>query len=219
MNPTRCAMSAILALTLLATTTGCGLNDPGQEQHGGTTVMLVGLSKQEAADQDATTLGCARTTISWAAKEGSNLIMAPVSLPGEEQWLTVDFALRTSAEQTNPVAAKRLQVKQGALADSDLAEIQRHTPKREALNLLADAIHGSRLLNYQRGPRTLILCTSGQQHSPELTLGPRVMSHNSIYATLASLQAELEPMRLTRVIFGAAGDAEQPNQSLTELAA
>jgi hypothetical protein len=220
MRSTRHNILIVLALLGLAsTTTGCVGTDPTRGQHGGTTMLLVGLSAQEKADQHATTLGCAKETISWAAKEGSELIMAPVGQPGEEQWKTVDFALHTSAQQTNPFAAKRWRTQQSSVANKDLAVIQSHTPQRKSLDMLATATDGSRVLNYQHGPRTLVLCTAAQQSSREFTLGSTPMSHSGIEATLARLQPELEPMRLTRVVFGAAGDAEQTNQSLTEQAA
>ncbi len=182
-------------------------------------MLLVRLSALETADQHATTLGCASETISWDAREGSELVMAPVGLPGEERWLTVDFALHTSAQQSNPFAAKRWRAKQSSVAARGLGEMRLHAPRHEPLDLLAAATDGSRVLNYHHGPRTLVLCAAARQRSRELTLGSTPMSSSAIEATLARLQPALEPMRLTRVIFGASGDAEQTNQSLSEQAA
>jgi hypothetical protein len=209
----------LLLAALMCAISGCSLGSQKRGQHMGTTVMLVGLSGEETADGDETTLDCAKATIAWAAAEGSKLIMAPVGLPGDERWLTVDFALRTAAQQTNAVAARRWREEQSAVAERDLTAIRQAAPRQEALNMLAAATDGSRLLNYQHGPRTLVLCAAGQQRSPGTVLGAHVMSRSQIYAMLANLQPELEPMRLTRVVFGAAGDTALPDQSLGELAA
>jgi hypothetical protein len=144
--------------------------------------------------------------------------MAPIGLPRREQWQTVRFELQTDAQRTNPYAAKRWRERQSKIASGDLAALRQHDAGRDSLDLLAAATDGSRVLNYQHGPRTLVLCTAGQQRSPELTLGPAPLPPPAIMATLRRLQPELEPMRLTRVVFGAAGDAEQTQQSLTEQA-
>ncbi len=213
-------LCATVALVVFACSSGgCSWLSQTRNQHGGTTALLIGLSAQETADQHATTLDCARATISWAAQEGSKLIMAPVGLPEKEQWPAVDFALHTSAQKSNPVAARHWREKQSKKAEEDLAQIQAKAAPAGSADVLASATGTSRLLNYQHGPRTLVLCTSAQQSSPELKLTPKAMSHHAIEVKLAQLQPKLEPMRLTRVVFGAAGDAEQKNQSLTEQAA
>ncbi|HEY3960116.1 MAG TPA: hypothetical protein VGL68_06340 [Solirubrobacteraceae bacterium] len=219
MKSIRFRMLVTLALSATGcTVAGCALPSQTQGQHGGTTVMLVGLWARETNDQHATTLGCARETIAWAAKEGSELVIAPVGLPGEEQWITANFALQTSAQRTNPFAAKRWQGKQRSVAENGLMTMERQASQEESLDLLAAATDGSRLLNYRRGPRVLILCASAQQVSPEFTIGNAPMSQHAIQRALYSLESKLEPMRLTRVVFGAAGDAEQTGQSFTEQA-
>jgi hypothetical protein len=212
------ALATLAALGLTGMMSGCGWFSQTRGQHAGTTVLLVGLSAQERAARGASTLGCARSTVTWAAKQGSTLIMAPIGLPGAEHWQTVNFALHTSAQRTNPFAARRWRERQSAIAERDLAALQPPNSEQASLDVLAAATDGSRVLNYQHGPRTLVLCTAAQQHSPELTLGRALLSEQAIYATLYRLRAELEPMRLTRVVFGAAGDAAQTGQSLTEQA-
>lgn len=209
-----CALIASLAVTVSAG--GCAGFDQTAKQRRGTTVLLVGLSAGEAEDRLATTLGCAQKTIAWSEREGSKLIMAPVGLPGQEQWQSIDFALQTSAQRTNQIAAKHWRSHQSTLAARALSAMRSHRVQDGSTDVLAAATDGSRVLNYQRGPRTLVLCTAAQQNSPELTLNSRPVSHHDIERALVRLQSELEPMRLTKVVFGAAGDSSQSEQSLTE---
>jgi hypothetical protein len=212
-------IAVILACCLGTATSGCALvPEPTSGQHEGTTAMLVGLSPLETADQRANTIGCAKATIAWAAEQGAKLVMAPVGLPGQERWSTVDFALRTSAQRTNPDAAKKLRREQEHVAEDDLRRMLATPLNRSSMNVLAAATDGSRVLNYAGGPRTLVLCTAAEQVSPELTLGPSAISHHAIEVELFRLRQELEPMRLTRIVFGAAGDSEKPDQSLAEQA-
>jgi hypothetical protein len=199
---------------------GCALiPDQARGQHRGTTVMLVGLATQETSDQAASTLDCAKSTIAWAAKQGSKLMMAPIALPGDEQWSTREFALKTSAQKTNPKAAKKFQQQQAEHADADLQQMLANAPKESSLDLLAAATDGTRVLNYRGGPRTLVLCAAADQQSPELHLGSAVPSQHAMQLELFRLQRRLERMRLTQVVFGAAGDSAQPSESLTEQAA
>jgi len=145
--------------------------------------------------------------------------MAPVALPDEETWSRVSFALQTEAQKTNPRAAKKLQSTQSALANGELTKMLGTKPKVSALDVLAAATDGSRILNYNEGPRTLVLCAAAEQQSPELMLGSNELSHHEIELTLYRLRNMLEPMRLTRVVIGAAGDTQMQAESLTEQAA
>jgi hypothetical protein len=198
---------------------GCSWFDQTRDQHRGTTLLLVGLSAPELGAQGSTTVGCAGETVRWAAQQGASLVMAQIDQPARERWQTIDFALKTEAQRTNPFAAKRWRERQERLALKELAGLDPATTVGRSADLLAAATSGSRVLNYRRGPRTLVLCSSAQQHSKELSLGPKPLSSYAIARRLYRLELQLEPMRLTRVIFGAAGDVRSPRQSLTEQAA
>jgi hypothetical protein len=211
-SPIRKLPSFVLAMSLIIGTSGCGLLDQTEGQHGGTTVMLVGLSRSELAAQGASTVSCAHATIEWAAAQGSRLMMAPVGPPGSVRWSSVDFTLTSSAQRSNPVAAKHFRAKQIAIAERELHELSA-TPV-ESLDLLSAATNASRVLNYRRGPRTLVLCDAATQSSTELSLSDASSDPHSIQVVLLRLRPLLEPMRLTRVVLGAAEDTSAAPQPL-----
>lgn len=215
-SPSRKLLLLALALGFMSAACGCALLEQTEGQHGGTTVMLVGLSRSELAANGATTLACARSTISWAAAQGSTLLMAPVAPPGSERWRLVSFALQTSAQRSNPFAAKHYRHAQVALAERELGELD--AAPVESLDLFSAATDASRLLNYRHGPRTLVLCAATGQRSPELTLSRAYLAAHATQVALARLRPELEPMRLTRVVFGAVGDAAGAPQPLDQQA-